>query len=39
MPRPIAEDTAPWHFGRNAPILAVAVVVLLVVLATLTIVW
>lgn len=35
-PKSIAEDTGEWHFGRNAPILAVGVVALLVVLAVLT---
>lgn len=35
---PIAQDTARWHFGRNAPIFAAAVVVLLAVVAFLSIV-
>ncbi len=35
-PPPIAEDTARWHFGRNAPILALGVVAFLVVVAVLS---
>ncbi len=35
-PSPIAEDTARWHFGRNAPILALGVVAFLVVVAVLS---
>lgn len=33
--KPIAQDRPHWHFGRNAPLLAVAVVVMLVLLAAL----
>jgi len=36
--KPIAEDTSHWHFGRNAPLLAFGVLVLLVTLALLSIV-
>lgn len=37
-PAPIALDTTHWHFGRNAPILAAAVVAFLAVVALLSIV-
>lgn len=36
--KPIAEDTGEWHFGRNAPIVAIGVVALLLSLAFLSIV-